>query len=165
MLIIILFFEKRKKFQSQLNAIGNTGISSSVIPPSFSKHFHHTHFPFLYSHPTSSPLNVHGGPEQPRVLGHSLVRLLVRSHRSLIHFLRTTCFACTLCCAHLLARLFMGKLISRWLFCLCFFLFWPMVHSHFPFLYSHPASSPLNVLLSPFLLFLLFSPPPTSPPL
>ena len=39
-----------------------------------------------------------------RVLGHSLVRLLVRSHRSLIHLLRTARFAHALRCAHSFAR-------------------------------------------------------------
>ena len=39
-----------------------------------------------------------------RVLGHSLVRSLVRSHRSLIRFLRIACFTRALCCAHSLAR-------------------------------------------------------------
>ena len=50
----------------------------------------------------------HCGPEQPKtqteVLGHTLVRLLVRSHRSLVRLLRTTCFAHALCCAHSFAR-------------------------------------------------------------
>ena len=39
-----------------------------------------------------------------RVLGHSLVRSLVRSHRSLIRLLRTARFARALRCAHSLAR-------------------------------------------------------------
>ena len=41
--------------------------------------------------------SLHRGPEQPKihtgVLGHSLVRSLVRSHRSLVRLLRTTRFA------------------------------------------------------------------------
>ena len=45
-------------------------------------------------------LLLHRGPEQPvkqtEVLGHSLVRSLVRSHRSLVRLLRTTRFACSL---------------------------------------------------------------------
>ena len=40
-----------------------------------------------------------------RVLGHSLVRLLVRSHRSLIRLLRTALFARALRCAYSFARL------------------------------------------------------------
>ena len=47
---------------------------------------------------------MHCGLEQPRlqaeVLGHSLVRSLVRSHSSLVRLLRTARFARALCCAH-----------------------------------------------------------------
>ena len=39
-----------------------------------------------------------------KVLGHSLVRLFVRSHRSLIRWLRSARFACALCCAHTFSR-------------------------------------------------------------
>ena len=50
----------------------------------------------------------HYGQIQPRiqteVLGHSLVRSLVRSHRSLIRLLQTARFAPTLRCNHLFAR-------------------------------------------------------------
>ena len=50
----------------------------------------------------------HYGRKQPRiqtvVLGHSLVRSLVRSHRSLVRLLRTVRFARALRCAHSLAR-------------------------------------------------------------
>ena len=50
----------------------------------------------------------HCGLEQPRilteVLGHSLVRSLVRSYRSIVCLLRTTHFARALRCAHLFAR-------------------------------------------------------------
>ena len=53
-------------------------------------------------------LLIHGGPEQQRirteVLGHSLIRSLVCSHRSLVCLLLTTCFVSALRCAHLLAR-------------------------------------------------------------
>ena len=63
---------------------------------------------------------MHCGLEHARiwtvVLGHSLIRLLVRSHCSLIHLLRTTRFACALRCAQsfaclltLLTPLLMGK--------------------------------------------------------
>ena len=49
-------------------------------------------------------LAVHYGPEQPRiqteVLGHSLVRLLVRPDHSLICLLHTACFAYALRRAH-----------------------------------------------------------------
>ena len=47
-----------------------------------------------------------------RVLGHLLFRSLVRSHRSLIRLLRTTCFACTLAhsLTHSQAR---GKVYDR----------------------------------------------------
>ena len=41
---------------------------------------------------------------QTAVLGHSLVRSLVRSHRSLVRLLRTARFARALHCAHSLAR-------------------------------------------------------------
>ena len=51
---------------------------------------------------------VHSGPEQPRIqtakLGHSLVRLLVRSHCLLVRLLRTARFARALRCAYSLAR-------------------------------------------------------------
>ena len=47
---------------------------------------------------------VHYGLEQAKiqtaVLGHLLVRSLVRSHRSLIRLLRPACFTHALCCAH-----------------------------------------------------------------
>ena len=50
----------------------------------------------------------HCGLEQPRieteVLGHSLVRSLVRSHRSLVRLLWTARFARALRCAHSFAR-------------------------------------------------------------
>ena len=39
-----------------------------------------------------------------RVLGHSLVCSLVHSHRTLICFLHTACFACALRCAHSFVR-------------------------------------------------------------
>ena len=55
---------------------------------------------------------LHYGPEQPRiqteVIGHSLVRSLVRSHRSLV-----------------------GQRIIGWLFILCFFLFSTIVERRF----------------------------------
>ena len=48
--------------------------------------------------------DLHYGRKQPRiqteVLGHSLVRSLVHSHRSLVCLLCTACFACRLRCAH-----------------------------------------------------------------
>ena len=40
-----------------------------------------------------------------RVPGHSLVRSLIRSHRSLVHLLHTACFARAFRCDHSLARL------------------------------------------------------------
>ena len=53
-------------------------------------------------------LQVHCGQEQPRmqteVVGHSLVRLLVCSHHSLVRLLRTARFARALHCAHLFAH-------------------------------------------------------------
>ena len=48
------------------------------------------------------------------VLGHSLFRLVVRSHRSLICLLRTAHFACAGRYAHLLARLLTPSLRSSW---------------------------------------------------
>ena len=51
----------------------------------------------------------HCGPEQPKIhteeLGHSLVRLLVCSHRSLVGLLQIARFARALRCAHWFARL------------------------------------------------------------
>ena len=49
-----------------------------------------------------------------RVLGHSLVRSLVRSHRSLIRWLRTARFARALRCAHSFARSLTHSLPSSW---------------------------------------------------
>ena len=49
-----------------------------------------------------------------RVLGHSLLRSLVRSHRSLIRLLRTARFARALRCAHSLARSLTHSLRSSW---------------------------------------------------
>ena len=50
----------------------------------------------------------HCGLEETRietkVLGHSPVRLLVRSHYPLVRLLRTVRFTCALHCAHLFAR-------------------------------------------------------------
>ena len=46
--------------------------------------------------------------------GHSLNRLLVRSHRSLIRLLRTARFARALRCAHSFARLLTHSLPSLW---------------------------------------------------
>ena len=80
------------------------------------------------------------GPDQPKtqtaVLGHSLFRLLVRSHHSLIRLLRTarsallTSLARYAALNRLLARSLtsltpslMGKWMIRWPFCLCFFPF------------------------------------------
>ena len=74
----------------------------------------------------------HSGPDQPRiqirVLGHSLIRSLVRSYRSLVRLLRTARFARALHCAHSFARSLtslapslVGKGMARRLFCLCFF--------------------------------------------
>ena len=56
------------------------------------------------------------GSEQPKVkteLGHSLVRPLVRSHRSLIRLLRPTCFARALRCTHSLAHSLPSSLESE----------------------------------------------------
>ena len=49
-----------------------------------------------------------------RVLGHSLLRSLVRLHRSLIRLLRTARFARALRCAHSLARSLTRSLRSSW---------------------------------------------------
>ena len=52
-------------------------------------------------------------------------RSSVRSHRSLVHLLRTARFARALHCAHSLTRsltpLLVGQWMIGWLFCLCFF--------------------------------------------
>ena len=65
-----------------------------------------------------------------QVLGHSLVRLLVRLHRSLVRLLQTARFAHALRCTHSFAcsldsltPSLVGKWLIRLLFCLCFFLF------------------------------------------
>ena len=49
-----------------------------------------------------------------RVLAHSLLHSLARSHRSLIRLLRTACFARALCCAHSFARSLTRSLRSSW---------------------------------------------------
>ena len=53
-------------------------------------------------------LSFYIGSKQPRigseVLGHSLVRSLIRSHCSLIRLIRAACFARALCSAHLFTR-------------------------------------------------------------
>ena len=54
-----------------------------------------------------------------RVLGHSLLRLLVRSHCSLILFLSTARFARELRCAHSFARSLTHSLRSSWERALC----------------------------------------------
>ena len=60
----------------------------------------------------------HYGSEQPRiktnVLDHSPVRTVVCSHCSLICLLRTACFTCELCCAHLCTPLLTHSLSSLW---------------------------------------------------
>ena len=70
------------------------------------------------------------------VLGHSLVRSLVRSHGSLIRLLRTARFASALCCTHSLARslahfahfLACGNVIDGMaMYFVFFFLFCPSV--------------------------------------
>jgi len=48
------------------------------------------------------------------VMGHSLVRSLVRSHRSLVRLLRTARFARALRCAHSFARSLAHSLPSSW---------------------------------------------------
>ena len=53
----------------------------------------------------------HSGMTMKLTLGHSLVRSLVHSHRTFIHFLRTACFACVLCCA--LLRSFVRSLTRQ----------------------------------------------------
>ena len=57
---------------------------------------------------TFTPPPPHSGPEHERIqteiLGQSLVRSLIRTHRSLVCLLRTTRFARALCCAPWLAR-------------------------------------------------------------
>ena len=57
-----------------------------------------------------------------KLLGHSLLRSLVRSHHSLIRLLRTARFAHALCCAHLFARLLPHSFRTSWErdFCLWF---------------------------------------------
>ena len=63
----------------------------------------------------------HCGPEPPRilteVLGHSLVRSIVCSHRSLICLLRTTRFARALRCAHS----WVSEWLDGYLFCVLFY--------------------------------------------
>ena len=48
------------------------------------------------------------------VMGHSLIRSLVRSHRSLVRLLRTARFARALRCAHSFARSLTHSLLSSW---------------------------------------------------
>ena len=75
--------------------------------------------PYLHITPSSANFTIpypslplpppHCGLEQTRietlVLGHSLVRSLVRSHRSLVRLLHTTCYARALRCTNSLAQL------------------------------------------------------------
>ena len=62
-----------------------------------------------------SPL--HYGLEQPKIQtavpGHSLVRSLVRSHRSLVRLLRTACFPCALHCAYSFACSLTSSLVGK----------------------------------------------------
>ena len=46
-------------------------------------------------------------------MGHSLVFLLVHSHRSLIYLLGTAGFVCTLHCAHMFTRPLTPKLVGK----------------------------------------------------
>ena len=73
--------------------------------------------------PTSSFSFSHCRPEQPKiqtaVLGHSLVRSLVCSHRSLVCSLRTARFASALRCAYSFARSLTSltpSLVGQWIF-------------------------------------------------
>ena len=74
-----------------------------------------------------------------RVMDHSLIRSLIRSHRSLIRLLRTASFARALCRAHSLARLLARSLTHSlpsswesgfclWNECINFIQFQPTVH-------------------------------------
>ena len=64
--------------------------------------------PSLWSSPALKMRPTHCGLEQTRietkVMGHSLVRSRIRSHRSLVRLLRTARFARALRCAHSLAH-------------------------------------------------------------
>ena len=74
-----------------------------------------------------SPL--HRGLEQTRIetelLGHSLVRSLVRSHHSLVRLLQTACFARALRCAHSFAHSLARGKVNFW--CLNMTWFCPIV--------------------------------------
>ena len=48
------------------------------------------------------------------VMGHSPIRSLVRSHRSLVRLLRTARFARALCCAHSFTPLLSQTFLSSW---------------------------------------------------
>ena len=84
---------------------------------------------YIFPHPfycASNLISVHYGLEPPKiqtaVLGHSLVRSLVRLHRSLVRLLRTARLARTLRCSRSLRSL-PRFWESRWLFFQCFFPF------------------------------------------
>ena len=105
----------------------------------------------LENHNVGCKSTRHYGRKQPRiqtvVLGHSLVRSLVPSHRSLVRLLRTARFARALRCAHSFARSLtsltpslVGKWLIRLLFCLCFF-----------FIFDHSALGELRSALYCFL--------------
>ena len=110
------------------------------------------------------------------MLGHLFVRSPICLYCSLACLLRTTCRAYALRCAHsvtckltLLTPLLVGKRIIRWLFILCFFIFWTIVHpsflAHFNFLPSFlpswvsfsVSSYPLSSFSTPFFHHFLYS--------
>jgi len=80
-----------------------------------------TYYTIFVFFPFSASLRfppLHSDPEcleiATLVMGHSLVRSLVRSHRSLVRLLRTARFARALRCAHSFARSLTHSLPSSW---------------------------------------------------
>ena len=83
----------------------------------------------------------HGGLEQPwigtKVLGHSLVHSVIRSHHSLVCLPLTAHFARTLCCAYLFARSLTPKLVGKcYILCPIFQLFSTIVLRHLRYLHG-----------------------------
>ena len=79
----------------------------------------HYHFLDMSSIRYRSTLGRNDMKSTRRVLGHSLLRSLVRPHRSLIRLLRTARFAHALRCAHSFARSLTHSFPGSWESCSC----------------------------------------------
>ena len=93
--------------RTQTHTCKHTKRDSGVAMTRNSKHKHnHTH-----THAQTLPSGRMNMKSMLRALGHSLVRSLVRSRRSLIRYFCTARFARGLHCAHSLASELMGKIL------------------------------------------------------